>query len=183
MTQPAMRPNTSTDLPMTDAPISYHDPDRRITLHNGDCLAGLRQLDAGSIDVAVTSPPFNLGITYGVYNDSIPRQDYLEWITDVARGVRRVLLDDGSFFLNVGGKPSDPWGPHEVLARLRPHFELQNQIHIISSVVIDAATLKHRLGPSRNLIIGQHKPINSGRFLNDTHQYLFHLTKTGNRPP
>ena len=68
---------------------------------------------------------------------------------------------------------ADPWGPHEVLARLRPHFELQNEIHIISSVVIDAATLKHRLGPSRNLIIGQHKPINSGCFLNDTHQYLF----------
>ncbi len=84
--------------------------------------------------------------------------------------------------MNVGGKPSAPWGPHEILARLRPHFELQNEIHIISSVVIDAATLKHRLGPRRNLIVGQHKPINSPRFLNDTLQYLYHLTKTGAVP-
>ena len=177
MTQRAVQPDHS------DAPEGYHDPDRNITLLLRDCLTGMREfLMPGSVDVVMTSPPYNLGITYGVYNDSIPRQDYLEWITDVARGVRRVLADDGSFFLNLGGKPSDPWGPHEVLARLRPHFELQNEIHIISSVVIDAATLKHRLGPSRNLIIGQHKPINSGRFLNDTHQYLFHLTKTGTVP-
>ncbi len=177
MTQRAFQPDHS------DAPEGYHDPDRNITLLVRDCLTGMREsFTPGSVDVIVTSPPYNLGISYGVYDDSIPRDEYLSWLERVGLEVRRVLADDGSFFLNLAGKPSDRWGPHEVLARLRPHFVLQNEIHIISSVVIDAATLKHRLGPSRNLIVGQHKPINSNRFLNDTHQYLFHLTKTGAVP-
>ena len=57
-----------------------------------------------SIDVIVTSPPCNLGIKYKRYDDTVPRQRYLEWQGEWADVVKRVLRDDGSLFLNIGSK-------------------------------------------------------------------------------
>src|SRR5512141_1631584 len=91
------------------------DPGRRITLYHGDCFAGMRRiLEPGSVDVIVTSPPYNIGVRYGRYNDGIPREDYLKWMREWGRLVRRVLKPDGSLFLNIGSKPSDPWIPYDV---------------------------------------------------------------------
>ena len=48
---------------------------KRATLrfYLGDSLEVLRSLGEGSIDVIVTSPPYNLGIRYRTYDDTIPR--------------------------------------------------------------------------------------------------------------
>ena len=39
----------------------------------GDCLEVLRSLTPGSISVIVTSPPYNLGVRYRTYDDTLPR--------------------------------------------------------------------------------------------------------------
>ena len=36
----------------------------------GDCLAVLPTICAASVDVVVTSPPYNLGLTYRGYDDT-----------------------------------------------------------------------------------------------------------------
>lgn len=41
----------------------------------GDCLELLDRLPPGSIDAIVTSPPYNLGIEYRTYDDTIPREE------------------------------------------------------------------------------------------------------------
>ena len=38
-------------------------------VHNEDCLAGLKKLDDGSVDLAFADPPFNIGYDYDVYED------------------------------------------------------------------------------------------------------------------
>ncbi len=82
-------------------------PRSRIVLHRGDCLAGMREhLAPGSVDVVVTSPPYNLGIRYKTYDDTAPRDDYLRWLGEWADAVKAVLADNGSLFLNVGSMPS-----------------------------------------------------------------------------
>ncbi|HEX2557224.1 MAG TPA: site-specific DNA-methyltransferase, partial [Nitrososphaera sp.] len=51
------------------------------TFYLKDCIAGLKEnIDEKSVDVVVTSPPYNIGISYGSYNDSMPREKYLAWI-------------------------------------------------------------------------------------------------------
>src|SRR6185436_10749406 len=45
----------------------------------GDCTQVLPRLAPASIDAIVTSPPYNLGIRYRTYDDSIPRSEYLQW--------------------------------------------------------------------------------------------------------
>ena len=45
----------------------------------GDCIEVMNQLPAQSIDVMVTSPPYNLGIRYNRYQDSLTPAEYLQW--------------------------------------------------------------------------------------------------------
>ena len=54
----------------------------------GDCLEVLPSLVAGSVDVVVTSPPYNLGIAYRSYDDQMGEQAYLDWLLSVAEQVR-----------------------------------------------------------------------------------------------
>jgi site-specific DNA-methyltransferase (adenine-specific) len=144
----------------------------RVRLFHEDCIAGMqKQLAPRSVDVVVTSPPYNLGTEYGSYDDKGARSEYLCWLSRWALVVREVLTDDGSVFLNIGGKPSDPWGPLEVAMMMRQHFHLQNVIHWIKSIAFGDE-------PAR----GHVKPINSPRFLNDAHEYVFHLTRSGTTP-
>ena len=153
---------------------------RRIEVINGDCLEGMRaRLRPGSVDVVVTSPPYNLGTAYTGYDDSIARGDYLSWTGEWGAVVGEILSDRGSFFLNIGGKPSQPWGPFEVLHRLRDHFELQNVIHWVKSIAIRKEDVGRYPGIDSNVSVGHYKPINSPRYVNDCHEYIFHLTKGG----
>jgi len=139
-------------------------------------------LDAGSVDVVVTSPPYNLGIDYSGYDDGISREDYLAWTDEWAAEVRRVLSAGGSFFLNVGSRPKDPSVPFQVLGVMQKHFTLQNTIHWIKSIAIEKKDVGDYPGITGDVCVGHYKPINSKRFLNDCHEYVFHLTKTGDVP-
>ena len=162
-------------------PTTYHDPARRLTLHNEDCLVGMHEcLAPGSVDVIVTSPPFNVSKTYSTYDDTIPRDEYLEQLEDWGQEARRVLADDGSLFLNMGGTPTSPYGPHEVLLRLRQWFTLQNEIVAVKSVAIDAEHVERSLGIRQPVAMGHFRPLNgSPRYLSSCHEYIFHLTKRG----
>ena len=149
-------------------------------VHCMDCVAGMRRLlEPGSVDVVVTSPPYNLGTRYRQYDDTMARTDYLAWMSEWGEAIHTVLNDRGSLFLNIGGKPSDPWGPLEVVAELRQHFVLQNVIHWIKSIAIQQEDVGRYPGITGNISVGHYKPINSRRYVNDCHEYIFHLTKTG----
>ena len=145
-------------------------------LIHGDCIAGMREhLADESVDLVVTSPPYNLGIEYGKYDDTLAREDYLAWSCEWAAEVRRVLKPDGALFLNVGAAPKNPMMPHEIILALRDLFVLQNTIHWIKSITVET-----RAGDQ--ISAGHFKPINSKRYLNDCHEYVFHLTKGGDVP-
>ena len=72
------------------------------TIHQLDCIEGMRQLDQGCIDVAFADPPFNIGYKYDIYKDRKAPQEYLDWSRDWISGVHRVLKPTGSFWLAIG---------------------------------------------------------------------------------
>jgi site-specific DNA-methyltransferase (adenine-specific) len=150
-------------------------PHTAFKLIHGDCLIQMRELASESIDVVVTSPPYNLGIKYSKYDDTKAREDYLRWTVAWCQEARRILKENGSFFLNVGGAPSNPLFPHEVVLALRELFVLQNTFHWIKSLTVETRAREE-------ISVGHFKPINSDRFVTDCHEYVFHLTKTGNVP-
>jgi site-specific DNA-methyltransferase (cytosine-N4-specific) len=61
----------------------------------------LRQLPSGSVNLVVTSPPYALHFKKAYGNETKDR--YVEWFLPFANEIRRVLTDDGSFVLNIGG--------------------------------------------------------------------------------
>ena len=103
----------------------------------GDCLELMPAFPAASLDVAVTSPPYNLGIRYRSYADRLPRQRYLDWTGEWIAATARWLRPAGSLFLNVGAKPTDPWTAIDIAQAARPHLHLQNTLHWIKSIAID----------------------------------------------
>ncbi|MCG6158320.1 DNA-methyltransferase [Rubinisphaera margarita] len=67
----------------------------------GDSLELLSALPDGSVNLVVTSPPYALHFKkeYG----NAEKHQYVDWFLPFASQILRVLTDDGSFVLNIGG--------------------------------------------------------------------------------
>jgi DNA modification methylase len=177
-----------------------------IELVNGDCVSVLDALQPRSVDVIVTSPPYNLGIDYEVYDDTISREEYLAWSHRWLLAARRVLSPQGSLFLNMGGKPKSPLGPEQVLMKaVEAGFVLQNKIAWVKSISVRVKTKKEFVeevaekagldkAATKALVkafaeiegedgvirtIGHFKSLNSDRFVNDCVEMIYHLTREG----
>jgi len=147
-------------------------------IYLGDCIKGMRRLlEDKEVDVIVTSPPYNIGIKYNEYNDKRDREEYLNWLFEVANECKRVLNDEGSFFLNVGNKPTKPYIAFDVINKLRDLFKLQNTILWVKSIAIPKEDVGNYPNIKGDIAVGHYKPINSPRFLHDCYEYIFHLTK------
>jgi site-specific DNA-methyltransferase (adenine-specific) len=145
-----------------------------------DCIDFMKKMNGDKVDVIITSPPYNLGKNYSKYKDNKERDEYINWMGSVAIESLRILKEDGSFFLNVGGKPSDPWLEFDVAREFNKHYHLQNVIHWIKHISIpkDSASTQQNL-LNGDISFGHFKPINTNRYLNQCHEYIFHFTKTG----
>ena len=67
----------------------------------GDALELLDLVKDKSINLVVTSPPFAL-LRSKEYGNK-PQNEYVEWLSRFALKIKRVLKDDGSFVLDLGG--------------------------------------------------------------------------------
>ena len=133
----------------------------------GDCLPALAALPPGSVDVCVTSPPYNIGVAYRSHDDRMAPAAFLAWMAEAGAAVARVLAPDGAVFLNVGGTGTQPWLPWEVARAFGATLRLQNHIVWVKSVTVGDSTAGH------------FKPISSPRFLNNNHEAVFHFTRDG----
>ena len=82
-------------------------------LYNGDCQDILKQIPDKSIDCIVTSPPYFKNFAYEAYFNSY--KQYLEWTERYLRECKRILKDDGTFFLNIANDTDIPVRAYEVL--------------------------------------------------------------------
>lgn len=81
------------------------------TIYNGDCLEILPLMNEKSIDIVVTSPPYNKmegknagkivdAVIYDSFRDNMSESEYEENQINVLQELHRVLKDDGSVFYN-----------------------------------------------------------------------------------
>ncbi len=71
-------------------------------VHNMDCIAGMKSLAEGSIDLAFADPPFNIGYKYDVYEDRRAADEYLAWTKEWGTELVRALKPTGTFWLAIG---------------------------------------------------------------------------------
>ena len=136
-------------------------------MKNEDCLKGMRDIPSETIDICVTSPPYNLGIAYDIHDDALNPIEYLSWLKEVFTEVKRILKPQGHLWINVGYSNKNPWVGMDVAQTVRSLMVLQNQFIWVKSIAIDG------------IQTGHYKPINSQRYANPTWEHLFHFTKTG----
>ena len=82
-------------------------------LFNDDCLNVLKDLDTGSIDLIITSPPYWKGFEYEAYFNSY--YQYLEWCTLWLKECKRVLAPYGTFYLNLANDSETTVRVNEIL--------------------------------------------------------------------
>ncbi len=153
---------------------------KKLILNCNDCIIGMQQIPRQSVDLVITSPPYNLGVKYSTYNDNKSRDEYLNWIQKWAALVFECLSPNGSLFLNVGSAPKDPFIAMDVAQKTATHLVLQNTIHWIKSISVDPHHFKNKIPGNEAISFGHFKPINSNRYINDCHEYIFHFSRSGN---
>jgi site-specific DNA-methyltransferase (adenine-specific) len=146
----------------------------------GDALTELKKLGDGTIDVVVTSPPYNLKIRYNTYDDNRPRHEYLAWLGEIGAQLRRVLRPGGSVFLNVGSTSKEPWVAMDVANVFRAIFVLQNQFVWVKAITVECRPDKRT--ELQTVSCGHFKPIPGTRYVNNCHEAIFHFTPTGDTP-
>ena len=132
-----------------------------------DCVSAMSKIAAKSINVVVTSPCYNLGVKYNKCRDDLPFERYLQWLEDVFVQIKRVLKDDGSFFLNVGSSRNKPWNAMRVAETAGKFFVMQNEIVWVKAISVDGTSYGH------------FTPISGDRYLNHCFETVYHFTKTG----
>lgn len=92
-----------------------------------DCLEAMVRIPNNTVHLAITSPPYNLGINYDVHNDSLAYKEYLEWLKKVWLETKRVLVPGGRFALNIA--PTS-------IKNFRPiHHDFSNQLREIGMIM------------------------------------------------
>jgi site-specific DNA-methyltransferase (adenine-specific) len=152
-------------------------------IYNIDCIEFMSKLKEENnikIDAIITSPPYNINKSYSEYNDRRDKNEYLSWLQKIAKESLEILKEDGSFFLNVGTRPTDFTLPFEICKIfIEAGYRLQNTIHWIKSISIEIDDIGKNNFIKSDSSIGHFKPIVSKRFLSDLHEYIFHFTKKG----
>lgn len=124
------------------------------------------ELSDESIDLVVTSPPYNRGKKYADdYDDMLPEEEYYSLLETVFRECFRVLKDDSLFFLNIGDAANDQ-GKSEKIAKIAENCGFQR----IQTII----WVKSILGK------GHYTPSGRDRRLNNLWEYIFMLSKGSN---
>ena len=133
-----------------------------------DSLAVLKALPDGSINAVATSPPYALHFKkeYG----NADKADYVAWFVEFAREIFRVLADDGSLILNIGGS-YNPGTPTRSLY----HYKLL--IELVDGVGFSLAQECFWYNPAKMPVPAEWVTVRRIR-LRDSVEYVWWLSKT-----
>jgi adenine-specific DNA-methyltransferase len=135
----------------------------RYALYQGDCLDLLPQIPHESIDLTVTSPPYNIGKEY---ERPLPLAEYVDWCARWMHEVHRIAAPHGAFWLNLGYVGVAQRGkavplPYLIWDRC-PFFLVQEVVWNYGAGV----SARHSLSPRNEKFLW---------YVKDEHQYTFNL--------
>ena len=78
-----------------------------IDLRRGDCLEVMKDIPDGSVDLVLTSPPYNISkskgkayaLKYRGYEDCMENEQYIEWLIKIFDKINRILSKNGVVFV------------------------------------------------------------------------------------
>lgn len=134
----------------------------------GDSLELMRQLPDRSINLVFTSPPYALHFKKAYGN--VSKADYVEWFMPFAQQIHRILTDDGSFVLNIGGS----WNPGQPTRSLY-HYKLM--IALVEQVGFFLAQECYWYNPAKMPVPAEWVTVRRVR-IKDSVEHVWWLSKT-----
>lgn len=126
----------------------------------GDNFEVMKNILNESVDLIVTSPPYNVGKNYGeANNDSMPYEDYLNWLDRIWNECFRVLLEGGRLCINVNDTGRNPYYPvHcDIASRLRKNWFLMGIIIWDKQTCLSNTAWGSWQSPTAPSLRGQHE--------------------------
>ena len=79
-------------------------------IYNMDCLSGVKMIDDDTIDLIVTSPPYNVDLgnnklnknPYDLYNDNKEHKEYIQWLKSIFEAYYPKMKKGGRICINIG---------------------------------------------------------------------------------
>lgn len=110
-------------------------------IYNEDCFTTIsNRIDTKSIDIVLTSPPYNMtkrkgGVSdtgrYDVYTDWKTEEDYIQWTNDLFGGLDAVLKDDGVVLYNFSYSIENPSLPYKLVASI----EKETNFRMVDTII------------------------------------------------
>ena len=125
---------------------------------NDDILNAVSEIDAGSVDVILTSPPYNMtkrrgGYAdktkrYDQYNDWLPEDKYLEWSVQVFNAFDTILNERGVVLYNFSYSIENPSLPYKLVYDIvqKTNFQMVDTVIWKKKTAIPFPANKYRLG-------------------------------------
>ena len=135
----------------------------KTTLYCANSEDVVATLKDASIDLVISSPPYNIGRNYGFYKDN--KSNYLDWQISFWNKVCTKVKDNGHVFLNIQPSRQNPLWCYELVSQL--DWQIQNTFIWAKQIEID------------NHVKGQGTTFKSKKYLPNGWEFVFHLTKAG----
>ncbi len=134
----------------------------------GDSRQTLKALPDSSVNLVFTSPPYALHFKkeYG----NVSKADYVEWFLPFASEIHRVLADNGSFVLNIGGS----WNPGSPTRSLY-HYKLM--IALVEELGFHLAQECYWYNPAKMPVPAEWVTVRRVR-IKDSVEHVWWLSKT-----
>jgi len=139
-------------------------------LYCGDACAILPLIEAESVGLVFTSPPYNVGVAYDTVSDDLPLDEYLRFIDNVFTRCIDLLVPGGHIVINVANTSRQPYTPlSDYISTM-----LCKKITMKGEIIWDKQNITYRTawGSWRS----QNAPS-----LRDQHEYLLVFRKDGSR--
>lgn len=108
-------------------------------IHNDDCMNILPTLEDESVDLVITSPPYNLShnadpdhdaivVNYNTYTDDMSQEEYVDWQVKVLEECYRVLKPSGLIYYNHKERHRDGVYFHPINIMQKTQFQMLQTI-------------------------------------------------------
>jgi site-specific DNA-methyltransferase (adenine-specific) len=108
-------------------------------LYHGDCMDAIPLLEDSSIDLVVTSPPYNVDLgnnkyhrtPYDLYNDNKDHTEYMEWLKGIFASLLPKLKVGGRVCINIGDGKNGKVPTHSDVIQMMKELEYLSYGQII----------------------------------------------------
>ena len=139
--------------------INYIKINDKSKLYNNECEKVIPTLEDSSIDLVITSPPYNVDLgdnkfnksPYDMYNDNKDHDEYINWLKDIFRSLYPKLKKGARICINIGDGKN---------GRCPTHSDI---IHFMTRELnyLPMANIIWRKNTTGNRCIPQNEPINT----------------------